>query len=39
MDRGERGELDYGTEEDYSLDYGSASRRRQQQDSRTFNAI
>ncbi|XP_032683507.1 voltage-dependent L-type calcium channel subunit beta-3 isoform X5 [Odontomachus brunneus] len=38
-DRGDRGEHDYGTEEEYGVDYGSASRRRQQQDSRALNAI
>ncbi|XP_076679212.1 voltage-dependent L-type calcium channel subunit beta-2-like isoform X2 [Andrena cerasifolii] len=41
-DRGDRGEHDYGTEEESyvgGVDYGSASRRRQQQDPRAFNAI
>ncbi|KAF7383326.1 hypothetical protein HZH68_015175 [Vespula germanica] len=39
-DRLDRGEHDYGTEEEsYVADYGSASRRRQQQDSRALNAI
>ncbi|XP_025161476.1 voltage-dependent L-type calcium channel subunit beta-3 isoform X6 [Harpegnathos saltator] len=38
-DRGDRGEHDYGAEEEYGVDYGSASRRRQQQDSRALNAI
>ncbi|XP_047368072.1 voltage-dependent L-type calcium channel subunit beta-1 isoform X8 [Vespa velutina] len=39
-DRLDRGEHDYGTEEEsYVADYGSVSRRRQQQDSRALNAI
>ncbi|XP_076168638.1 calcium channel protein beta subunit isoform X2 [Ptiloglossa arizonensis] len=41
-DRGDRGEHDYGTEEESyvgGVDYGSASRRRQQQDPRALNAI
>lgn len=37
-DRGDRGEHDYGTEEEYSVEYG-VPRRRQQQDSRNLNAI
>ncbi|XP_017788986.1 PREDICTED: voltage-dependent L-type calcium channel subunit beta-2 isoform X6 [Habropoda laboriosa] len=41
-DRGDRGDHDYGTEEESyvgGVDYGSASRRRQQQDPRALNAI
>ncbi|XP_043514735.1 voltage-dependent L-type calcium channel subunit beta-1 isoform X1 [Frieseomelitta varia] len=41
-DRGDRGEHDYGNEEESyvsGVDYGSASRRRQQQDPRALNAI
>ncbi|XP_053983060.1 voltage-dependent L-type calcium channel subunit beta-2 isoform X5 [Hylaeus volcanicus] len=41
-DRGDRGEHDYGTEEESyvgGVDYGNASRRRQQQDPRALNAI
>lgn len=37
-DRGDRMDHDYG-EEEHGVDYGSASRRRQQQDSRALNAI
>lgn len=37
-DRGDRIDHDYG-EEEHEVDYGSASRRRQQQDSRALNAI
>ncbi|XP_067207591.1 voltage-dependent L-type calcium channel subunit beta-3 isoform X3 [Linepithema humile] len=37
-DRGDRIDHDYG-EEEHGVDYGSASRRRQQQDSRALNAI
>ncbi|XP_060823902.1 voltage-dependent L-type calcium channel subunit beta-1 isoform X3 [Bombus pascuorum] len=41
-DRGDRSEHDYGNEEESyvsGVDYGSASRRRQQQDPRALNAI
>lgn len=42
-DRGDRGDQEYATEEESYLggvgDYGSVSRRRQQQDSRALNAI
>ncbi|XP_071634466.1 voltage-dependent L-type calcium channel subunit beta-3 isoform X5 [Temnothorax longispinosus] len=37
-DRSDRMDHDYG-EEEHGVDYGSASRRRQQQDSRALNAI
>lgn len=41
-DRGERGEQEYGNEEESyvsGVEYGSTSRRRQQQDPRALNAI
>ncbi|XP_076762737.1 calcium channel protein beta subunit isoform X4 [Xylocopa sonorina] len=41
-ERGDRSEHDYGTEEESyvgGVDYGTASRRRQQQDPRALNAI
>ncbi|XP_017766717.1 PREDICTED: voltage-dependent L-type calcium channel subunit beta-2 isoform X13 [Eufriesea mexicana] len=41
-DRGDRGEQDYGNEEESyvsGVEYGSTSRRRQQQDPRALNAI
>lgn len=39
MDRDRSDRMDHDYDEEERVDYGSASRRRQQQDSRALNAI